>query len=75
MSTPSSIRRRHRTILKGAGETVESRLEEGIAVYYCGICGLGYSDLETASQCEKYCSSHDACSLLIARKAIRKPTL
>jgi hypothetical protein len=60
---------------KGVSESVESRLEEGFAVFYCSICGLGYSESETASQCETYCSSHDACSLVIARKAIRKPNL
>lgn len=42
-------------------------------IYVCEECGLGYADKETAEECEKYCSTHHACSIEITRKAIYFP--
>ena len=42
---------------------------DGESAYICETCGLGYADEETARECEKFCSTHGACSLEITRKA------
>ncbi|MGQ9597031.1 MAG: DUF7128 family protein [Thermoproteota archaeon] len=45
----------------------------GKPIYTCEVCGLGYDDEETAKACQKYCSTHNACSLEITSKAIYFP--
>ncbi len=47
---------------------------EGRAVFVCKVCGFGYADASTASQCQDWCSKHSGCSVEIARKAIYRPT-
>jgi hypothetical protein len=56
------------------GETMVRRIEvDGGSAYICEICGLGYADEETARECEKFCSTHGACSLEITRRAVYFP--
>lgn len=43
----------------------------GKQVYECDECGFKYADLETAEQCEKFCRTHNSCSMEITRKALR----
>ncbi|MEM3383539.1 MAG: hypothetical protein QW698_05805 [Nitrososphaerales archaeon] len=43
-------------------------------VYLCGICGLGYSDQETAKKCEEWCKKTGTCSIEITKKAIYFPS-
>jgi hypothetical protein len=43
-------------------------------VFVCAECGLGYSDEVTALECENWCSTHSSCNLIIARKAVYKPS-
>jgi len=52
---------------------VRTTSEESARIYFCEICGYGYADEQTAESCEKYCSSHNACSFEITSKAVRKP--
>ncbi|MCL4435655.1 MAG: hypothetical protein M1503_00885 [Thaumarchaeota archaeon] len=42
-------------------------------VYLCDECGFGYSNLETAQECQDYCSTHNACSFEITQNAIYRP--
>jgi hypothetical protein len=43
-------------------------------VFLCDICGLGYSDKETAQECEDYCKAHPgSCSAEISKKAVYIP--
>lgn len=42
-------------------------------VYYCRVCGYGYTNEALSRECEEYCSTHNSCSLQITFKAIRKP--
>ena len=45
-------------------------------VFLCDICGLGYSDRETAQECEDYCKAHPgACSVEISKKAVYFPEI
>ena len=45
-------------------------------VFLCDICGLGYSDKETAQECEDYCKAHPgACSVEISKKAVYFPEI
>jgi rubrerythrin len=46
---------------------------DGREIYVCEICGFRYADKETAEECQKYCSAHNACSLEITSKAIFFP--
>ncbi len=41
-------------------------------VYYCGECGFGYLDEETAQKCEGWCSTHNSCSMDITRNSITR---
>ncbi len=45
---------------------------EGKDVYYCGECGFGYLDEETAKECEAYCSARNSCSMDITKNAITR---
>jgi len=42
-------------------------------VYMCEICGFGYADRETASECEEWCRKTGTCSLEITGKAVHIP--
>jgi hypothetical protein len=44
-------------------------------IYLCEICGLGYSDFETAERCEEWCGKTGTCSIEITRKAIYFPEI
>ncbi len=46
---------------------------KGRPVFLCEVCGFGYSDEATASRCENFCKTHDACSLEITRRAVLRP--
>ena len=54
---------------------VNETQKKGKLVFVCEICGHGYSELETAEQCEQYCYSHGRCSLWITKKAIVRPQI
>jgi ABC-type uncharacterized transport system ATPase subunit len=43
-------------------------------VFLCEICGLGYSNKETAKQCEQWCRKTGTCSIEITKKAVYIPT-
>jgi hypothetical protein len=45
---------------------------KGKFIYTCGACGFGYEKKEDARQCENFCTAHNACSLEITKKAIKK---
>jgi len=36
---------------------VNEEFKKGKIIYLCELCGYGYSDLETAEQCEQHCYS------------------
>lgn len=38
--------------------------------YVCEACGFGYKDIQTAQQCENYCSEHNSCSTEITKDAV-----
>ena len=40
------------------------------AEFQCSECGLHYRDAATATACEVFCRTHQACSLEIAAQAI-----
>ena len=42
-------------------------------LYLCDLCGLGYSDKETAKRCEEWCRKTGTCSIEITRKAVYFP--
>jgi hypothetical protein len=45
-------------------------------VFLCDICGLGYSDMKTAQDCEDYCRAHPgSCSVEISKLAVYFPDL
>ena len=45
-------------------------------IFLCDICGLGYSEKETAQECEDYCRAHPgACSVEISQKAVYFPEM
>lgn len=44
-------------------------------VFICGVCGLGYSDPETAEKCEEWCKKTGTCSIEITKKAVYFPNL
>jgi rubrerythrin len=48
-----------------------SREEKNI--FICEVCGFGYIDEETASDCENFCSANNMCSIEITKKAIYYP--
>jgi hypothetical protein len=49
---------------------VREKKIDGKTVYLCGICGLGYLDLETARKCEEWCKKTGTCSIEITKKAV-----
>jgi len=42
-------------------------------IFICEVCGFGYEDKDTASECEEYCSTNNMCSIEITKKAIHYP--
>ena len=54
---------------------VKTIKRKGKTIFLCEICGLGYSDEETAIRCEKFCRDKNACSREITRKAIYIPKI
>jgi len=46
----------------------------GRKIYLCELCGFGYADQSTASECQEWCSTHESCSLEITKKAIYRPS-
>ena len=46
-------------------------------IHYCEICGFGYANSKTAKACEKFCKTHNSCSIKITKKAVakRKPRI
>jgi hypothetical protein len=38
--------------------------------YLCEACGFGYTDAQTAQQCEDYCREHNSCSTEITKLAV-----
>jgi len=42
-------------------------------IFICGVCGLGYSDKETAEKCEEWCRKTGTCSIEITKKAVYFP--
>ena len=57
------------------GDLVYESLRKDQAIYYCEICGFGYSDLENAESCEEFCDTHGVSSPEILSKAIRRPAI
>jgi hypothetical protein len=41
-------------------------------VYSCSICGLHYTDAETAKKCYDWCSTHNSCNLEITKHSIER---
>ena len=39
-------------------------------VFTCDICGLHYENVTEASECRKWCDSHNTCNLEIASRSI-----
>jgi len=59
--------------VEGERRMVNEASWKGQSIYECELCGYGYTDLETAEECEQYCYSHGSNSPKITRKAARKP--
>lgn len=38
--------------------------------YQCPECGLHYADLQTAKECEAFCSANRACSMEITKHSL-----
>jgi len=39
-------------------------------VYVCDICKFAYENEKLAKDCEKWCRSHNSCSLQISKSAV-----
>ncbi len=49
--------------------------KEGEALHICEECGLAYRERTWAEECERFCSTHHACSLEITRHAVKMDSL
>ncbi|MDE1873547.1 MAG: hypothetical protein KGI04_00290 [Candidatus Micrarchaeota archaeon] len=45
-------------------------MKEKSVLYACSVCGLHYTDRETAEECYAWCSAHSSCRLSVARKSV-----
>lgn len=50
----------------------EKRVKDN-TLFLCEMCGLGYSDKETAQKCEEWCKKTGTCSIEITKKAVYFP--
>ncbi len=39
-------------------------------MYQCSICKLHYKSKSLADECYKWCSKHNSCNLMVARRSI-----
>jgi predicted ATP-dependent serine protease len=39
-------------------------------LYECPECGLHYTSLQTAKQCDRWCKEHNSCNLEITNHAV-----
>lgn len=57
-------------------DLVTRKTIDGKIVFICDICGLGYSDKETAQKCEDWCGKNSGtCNFQISQKAVYAPGL
>jgi hypothetical protein len=55
---------------------VTKKTVNGKVVFLCDICGLGYTDIETAQKCEEWCGKNPGtCNLQISQKAVYSPDM
>lgn len=52
---------------------VNEELHDGISLFTCEFCGSGYSDIETAEDCEQHCSTLGFASAEIRKRATHAP--
>ncbi len=45
-------------------------VRDGKALYACTICGLLYTNEQTAGRCEAWCSEHKSCNIEIIKAAV-----
>ena len=51
----------------GGCRSLDAKSERSGKTYMCTICTLKYEDNSWAEQCQKWCSTHNSCSVEIAK--------
>ena len=54
-------------------QLVHVEKKSGMVFWICDECGFGYTEMETAQECERYCKTYGISSYVITKKAVLMP--